>query len=105
MPSARGGATTISDLRLAGRHRRVEMMRELGQELLLGLIVPVGLPDGVRPVPTELMRGPACRCPARASAGLLLETSWSSGWEIGVAGVLQDQRLGAVADHHPFAVA
>src|SRR6185503_901275 len=86
---------------------RVEMVCQLDQELLLGLIVPIGLSDrradrSGRSVGTAGLVGALL---ARGQILLLEHFERLQVGKLGVSGVLQYERLGAVAHHHPLAFA
>ena len=94
-------------LGLAGGKRGIEMLDELGKEGLFRLRMPVGLLVGAAAVADRAM-GTAGRVSAELARWQVLLLEHLERLEVGkfgVAGVFQDERLGAVAHHHPFAVA
>jgi len=92
-------------LRLAGCERGIEVLDQLQEKGSFRLVVPVGLLDGTTAVPSRA-KGTA-RLIGAEFAGrqilLLVNRYRLEIGKLGVAGIVQHQRLGAVADHNPFA--
>src|ERR1700675_2079850 len=83
------------------------MLREMREEGLLSLIVPVGLLDRAAAMTHRTMgaAGPVAAEFVRRQVLLLEDLDHLEIRKFNIARVLQHQRLGTVADHHPFAVA
>ena len=78
----------------------------MDEKIVLGLVVPIGLRDRAAAVAGGA-EGAAGRARAELVGRQILLLEHLEGLQIGklgVAGILQDQRLGAVANHHPLAL-
>src|SRR5262249_3488208 len=93
-------------LGLAGIDLRIEMTQQLVEEFLLLLLVKIGLLHSTAPVSDRAEAAPRRAGPelARLRIGMLEDLARLQVQEFLVAGVLQHQRLLAVAHHDPVTV-
>ena len=106
MPSARGGATTMRDLAFPAATALSSCCARMNEKRPLRLVVPVSLLDRASRTPDGIVGTARCVGAERVCRQILLFQDFD-GLEIGefgVAGILQDQRLGAVADNNPLAM-
>ena len=92
-------------LRLAGGERGIKVLNQMQEEGPFRLVVPVGLLNGAATAVTGRTEGPARCIGAELMGGQILLFEDLDSLEVGklgVADVLQHQRLGAVADYNPF---
>ena len=105
-PMARGGATTIKDGVSPPSTALSRRAASLARNRCSVLIVPVGLLHGAAPVAHGAERPPRLVGADLVGLGIvvLIDLPGLQVRRLAVAGVLQNQRLGAVADHDPHAV-